>query len=142
MKIAISGSRRSKFTNPSVLEDVYKFFDENLKPGTVVILPGCPINRDSWVKDYLDSHQIKWEEYDPPDKLNLSARNTKMVKDSNEVWAFWTGEETPVGTLGIIRTAKELGKPFRFFTIKGDRLAELTTVPEDEVRISYERQNK
>jgi len=111
------------------MESIYKFFDKNLKQNDEVILPGCPLNRDSWVKDYLVSHLIKYEEYDPLDKLNVIGRDIKIVEDSDEVWGFWTGDASGSTALEIVRMAKDSGKPFRLFAVKGDMIEELKAIP-------------
>jgi hypothetical protein len=129
MKLAIVGSRRNKFTNPKAIDTIYKFFDENLKPDTEVILAGCPMTRDSWIRDYLFNHQIKYEEYNPPGPLGVNSRNRRVVEESDELWAFWTGETSGSGTLDIVHIAKDSGKPMRLFAVKEDKIEELKTIP-------------
>jgi len=129
MKLAIIGSRRTKFTNQKAFETIYKFFDDNLKPDTEVILAGCPMTRDSWIRDYLVNHQIKYEEFNPPGPLGVSSRNRRVVEESGELWAFWTGELSGSGTLDIAHIAKDSGKPLRFFAVKEDRIEELQAIP-------------
>ena len=129
MKLAIVGSRRNKFTNPRAIETVYKFFDENLKPDSEVIIAGCPQTRDSWIRDYLVNHLIKFDEFNPPGPLGISSRNRRVVEESDALWAFWTGELSGSGTMDIVRIAKDSGKPLRLFAIKDDKIEELTTIP-------------
>lgn len=129
MKLAIVGSRRSKFVSPKAFEAIYRFFDENLKPDTEVILAGCPMNRDSWIRDYLASRQIKYEEFNPPGPMGIGSRNRRVVEESDELWAFWVGDASGSGTLDIARIARDTGKPLRLFTTKEDALEELKAVP-------------
>lgn len=129
MKLAIVGSRRSKFGDSKVFEAIYRFFDENLKPGTEVVLAGCPMNRDSWIRDYLVTHQIAFEEFNPPGPMGIGSRNRRVVEESDQVWAFWVGEASGSGTLDIARIAKESGKPLRLFTMKEGALEELASPP-------------
>ena len=61
MKLSLIGSKRTKFSNPKAVELLEEFLDKNLKEKPEeVILAGCPMNRDSWVRDYLLSRQIKF----------------------------------------------------------------------------------
>ena len=129
MKLAIVGSRRTKFTDPKAIETIYKFFDENLKPCTEVILAGCPMTRDSWIRDYLISHQIKFEEFNPPGPLGISSRNRRVVEESDELWAFWTGEVSGSGTMDIVHISQGSGKSLRFFAVKDDKMEEEKTIP-------------
>lgn len=129
MKLAIVGSRRNKFTNPKAFETIYKFFDDNLKPGIEVVLAGCPMTRDSWIRDYLINHQIKFEEFNPPGPMGISSRNRRVVEESDELWAFWTGEISGSGTLDIVHISQGSGKPLRFFAVKDDKIEEQKTIP-------------
>ena len=129
MKLAIIGSKRTKFSNAKSVELLEAFLDKNLteKPEEV-ILAGCPMNRDSWVRDYLLSHQIKFVEYDPPGPFGMNSRNQRLVDDCNEMWAFWSGDMGS-NTLAIARIAKNSGKPLRIFVVK-DSIEELKEIPQ------------
>jgi hypothetical protein len=129
LRLAIVGSRRDKFSEPAALDGIYRFLDGNLKPDTEVILAGCPMTRDSWIRDYLVSHQIKFNEYNPPGPLGINSRNRRVVEESDELWAFWTGETAGSGTLDIVRVAKDSGKAFRLFVVKDGKIEETKTVP-------------
>jgi hypothetical protein len=129
VKLAIIGSKRTKFSNPKAVEMLEAFLDHNMteKPEEV-ILAGCPMNRDSWVRDYLLNRQIKFAEYDPPGPLGMNSRNQRLADDCNEMWAFWSGDSGS-NTLAIARIAKNTGKPVRLFVVK-DTIEELKEIPQ------------
>lgn len=118
MKIAIVGSKRTKFSNPNAVQLLEAYLDKALeRRPEIVILAGCPLNRDSWVRDYLASRQISFVEYDPPGPFGINSRNQRVVDDCDELWAFWSGEPAS-NTLAIAKVAKASNKPFRLFLVK------------------------
>jgi hypothetical protein len=128
LKLALIGSKRTKFSNPSAVQMLEAFLDKNLttKPDEA-ILAGCPMSRDSWVRDYLLNHQIKFVEYDPPSPMGMNSRNQRIADDCNEMWAFWSGDMSS-NTLAIARAAKNSGKPLRLFVVK-ESIEELKDIP-------------
>lgn len=129
LKIAIVGSKRTKFANPKAVEMLAEFLDKNIIGKPVIIAPGCPMNRDSWVRDYAVSRQLTINEYDPPGPLGIRTRNQRVVDECDELWAFWAGDSQISGTLDIVRIAAASGKPFKLFIVKEDHLEQLPSPP-------------
>jgi hypothetical protein len=128
LKIAIVGSKRTKFLNPNAVSLMEAHLDKYLaqKPD-MVILAGCPLNRDSWVRDYLNARQIPFVEYDPPGPFGMNSRNQRIVDECEELWAFWSGESDS-NTLAIAKAAKASSKPLRLFQVK-DTVEQLQQIP-------------
>lgn len=128
MKIAMIGSKRTKFANPNAVPVLESFLDRTLtQRPELVILAGCPLNRDSWVRDYLNVRQIPFIEYDPPGPFGMNSRNQKIVDDCDELWAFWSGDSGS-NTLAIAKVAKASGKPFRLYLVR-DSVEGLRDIP-------------
>lgn len=128
MKIAIVGSKRTKFSNLSAVSLMEAQLDKDLiQRPELVILAGCPLNRDSWVRDYLNARQIPFVEYDPPGPFGMNSRNQRIVDECDELWAFWSGDSGS-NTLVIAKAAKASSKPFRLFLVK-DAVEQLQQIP-------------
>jgi hypothetical protein len=128
LKIAIVGSKRTKFSNANAIQLMEAHLDKILshKPD-LAILAGCPLNRDSWVRDYLTARQIPFVEYDPPGPFGIGSRNQRIVDECDELLAFWSGDAGS-NTLAITKAAKESSKTFRLFLVK-ETLEELKDIP-------------
>jgi hypothetical protein len=128
LKVAIVGSKRTKFPNPNAVSLMEAHLDKCLaQRPEMVILAGCPLNRDSWVRDYLNARQIPFVEYDPPGPFGMSSRNQRIVDECDELWAFWSGDSVS-NTLAIAKAAKASSKPFRLFLVK-DTVEQLQNIP-------------
>lgn len=111
MKAAIIGSRN--FSDYAYLEESMSAHLDRI----TLIVSGGALGADSLAEKFAEAHGIEtlvikpdWKKYG---KAAGYIRNTDIISNSDEVFAFWDGASK--GTLNSINTTKKQGKPITIF---------------------------
>jgi len=117
--VGIIGSRNYPEDSKPYIKKIINQFDP---VSFFLIISGGAKGVDTWAIEYAKERGFKTKEYPPdfdkygrPDAYHK--RNTDIVKDSDEIVAFW--DEKSPGTRSVIKKAVKYGKLIAVFNPKG-----------------------
>jgi len=89
LKLLVCGTRKKGYEN--VVKQVFNRYINDYEQYIIEVIEGCcKESADEYIEKYLENTEIKIHHY-PSSSGNYLKRNIEMVKECDEVLAFWDG---------------------------------------------------